>query len=551
MSVHQHRRWTYATLNDDADQCALGLLSRGVRPGDRVGIWAPNCFERAVVQYATAKIGAILVSINPAYRAGELEYVLRQSGTRMLISAQQHKTSDYRALVEQVRDRCPDLAEVVFLDSPDWGGLLAAGWEYPSDQLREIAAGLSFDDPINIQYTSGTTGNPKGATLTHHGLLNNGHFVGVRCGYTSQDRICVPVPYYHCFGMVLGNLAALSHGACVVLPGASFDPAATLAAVQREKCTALYGVPTMFAAELALPGLADYELSSLRTGIIAGAPCSAELMSRIISGLHLPEMTAAYGMTETSPISTQTLVDDSVYRRTATVGAAHPQVEVAVVNPETGRPVERGADGELWVRGYSVMRGYWKDPEATAAAIDAAGWMHTGDLARMDEDGYVAVIGRIKDMIIRGGENIYPKEIEDLLDQHPDIASAQVVGVPHERYGEEVMAWIRLQSGASLDAEAVRQFCAERLAHYKSPRYVQFLAADEDFPMTVTGKIKKILLRDRAVAVLQDVRGVRQPPDRIHRSRSEHVHVQGPVREARPGRLRHHQPARGDERDRP
>jgi fatty-acyl-CoA synthase len=505
VSVHQGVRFSYTQLDAEVDACAVGLVALGVGQGDRVALWSPNCAEWVIIQYATAKIGAILVSVNPAYRPSELAYVLGQSGSRVLISAQRHKSSDYPALVEQARHQCPDLEHVIFLGSEDWDRLVQSGRGRSNDDLRRRSAGLSFDDAINIQYTSGTTGAPKGATLTHHGLLNNGYFVGVRCRYTDRDRICVPVPYYHCFGMVSGNLAALTHGACVVLPGASFEPATTLRAVAEERCTALYGVPTMFVAELALSDLADYDLSSLRTGIIAGAPSSAELMTRIARDLHLPQMTAAYGMTETSPMSTQTFVDDPVYRRTATVGAVHPHIEVAIVETDTGLPAPCESEGELWVRGYSVMRGYWNDPQATAEVIDHAGWMHTGDLARMDRDGYVAIIGRIKDMIIRGGENIYPKEIEDLIGLHPDVESVQVIGVPHASYGEEVMAWVKLRAGAAVDAEQIREHCNGKIAHFKIPKHVHFLGTGDEFPLTVTGKVKKDVLKERASTVLSSI----------------------------------------------
>ncbi|MFD4438276.1 AMP-binding protein [Nocardia sp. NPDC058519] len=494
------RRWTYRELGAAVDAVATGLTARGIGPGDRVGIWAPNCAEWLLVQYATAKIGAILVNINPAYRTSELEYVLGQAGVRMLVAAPEFKTSDYVAMIEQVRPNCPALEQVLILGTEQWQQVAetvpdAAG-------LGAIAETLSADDPINIQYTSGTTGFPKGATLSHHNILNNGFFVGELCGYTEADRVCIPVPYYHCFGMVMGNLAATSHGAAVVIPAPSFDPAATLAAVAAERCTSLYGVPTMFIAMLAeLDSGATPELSSLRTGIMAGSPCPVEVMKRVIDRLGMAEVAICYGMTETSPVSTQTRRDDSIDRRTATVGRVGPHLEVKVVDPETGRTVPRGEPGELCTRGYSVMLGYWEQPDKTAEAIDAARWMHTGDIGVMDDDGYLSVTGRIKDMVIRGGENIYPREIEEFLYTHPDIVDAQVIGVPDAKYGEELMVWLRLRDGAALlDAAAIRAFCAGRLAHYKIPRYVHVV---DEFPMTVTGKVRKAEMRELAERILE------------------------------------------------
>jgi fatty-acyl-CoA synthase len=493
------RRLTYHQLDEAVDELARGLMARGVGAGDRVGIWAPNCLQWFLVQYATARIGAILVNINPAYRTHELEYVLRQAEIGTLISAEQFKTSDYRAMIEQVRGGLPALREVVYTDGPTWTALLADAAGVSSAQVAERSAGLSFDDPINIQYTSGTTGFPKGATLSHHNILNNGFFVGEGMRYTHEDRICVPVPFYHCFGMVMGNLAATSHGACVVIPAPGFDPAATLEAVQDERCTSLYGVPTMFIAELGLPDFADYDLSSLRTGCMAGSPCPVEVMKRVINEMHMAEVTIAYGMTETSPVSTQTGADDELDRRVATVGRVHPHVEVQVVDPETDLPVPVGTPGELCTRGYSVMIGYWNEPEKTADVL-RRGWMHTGDLATMDADGYLNIVGRIKDMVIRGGENIYPREVEEFLYTHPDVVDAQVIGVPDERFGEELMAWIRLREGAEpLTAEALREFCTGKLAHYKIPRYVHLVDA---FPMTVTGKVRKVQMREESIALL-------------------------------------------------
>ena len=468
--------------------------------GDRVGIWAPNCAEWAFVQFATAKLGAILVNINPAYRTHELSYVLKQAGISVLVSAPEFKTSNYRSMVAEVRGDCPDLREVVFLGDPEWERLLETGRAGDRELLVRRETELSADDPINIQYTSGTTGFPKGATLTHHNLLNNGFFVGEGCGYTEADRICIPVPYYHCFGMGMGNLAATSHGATMVIPAPGFDPALTLKAVQEERCTSLYGVPTMFIAELSLPDFADYDLSSLRTGIMAGSPCPVEVMKRVVSEMGMEEVTICYGMTETSPVSTQTGADDDLDRRTSTVGQVHPHLEVKVVDPETGLTMPRGETGEFCTRGYSVMLGYWNEPEKTAEVIDRARWMHTGDLAVMDAEGYLNIVGRIKDMVIRGGENVYPREIEEFLYTHPDVVDAQVIGVPDERYGEELMAWVRLRDGAEpLTAEGLREFCTGKLAHYKIPRYVKIV---NEFPMTVTGKIRKVEMRQVSVEEL-------------------------------------------------
>ncbi|MCP2261459.1 fatty-acyl-CoA synthase [Streptoalloteichus tenebrarius] len=494
------RRWTYAELNRDVDALARGLLAAGVAQGDRVGIWSPNCAEWVLLQYATAKVGAILVNVNPAYRVHELEYALNQSGVRLLVSATSFKTSDYRGMVDQVRPDCPALERVVFVGADSWDELVAGGAETPAEALRERMAQLSPDDPINIQYTSGTTGFPKGATLSHHNILNNGFFVAELQRWTHEDRVCLPVPFYHCFGMVMGNLGATSHGACVVIPAPVFEPAETLRAVHDERCTVLYGVPTMFIAELNHPDFDSFDLSSLRTGVMAGSPCPQEVMKQVIERMGMREVTICYGMTETSPVSVQTRVDDAFDRRVATVGRAHPHVEIKVVDPATGLTVPRGTPGELCTRGYSVMLGYWEQPDKTAEAIDSARWMHTGDLAVMDDDGYVTITGRIKDMVIRGGENIYPREIEEFLYSHPDVLDAQVVGVPDPKYGEELMAWVRMRPGAEpLTAESLREFCRGRLAHYKVPRYVHVV---DEFPMTVTGKIRKVEMRERAVQIL-------------------------------------------------
>jgi fatty-acyl-CoA synthase len=500
VDVPTRRRWTYSELDVEVDEVALGLIEAGIGKGDRVGIWAPNCAEWVLVQYATAKIGAILVNVNPAYRSHELKYVINQSGMRMLISATAHRTSDYRAMVTEVRPECRDLAEVVFLGEDSWQALAERGGRADHHRLDERMATLSFDDPINIQYTSGTTGFPKGATLSHHNILNNGYFVTEVLGFTERDRVCLPVPFYHCFGMVMGNLGATTHGACIVIPAPAFDPAATLGAVAEERCTALYGVPTMFIAELGHPDFATVDLSSLRTGIMAGSPCPVEVMKRVVAEMHMEEVTIAYGMTETSPVSTMTRRDDDLVRRTSTVGTVMPHVEVKIIDPITGLELPRGAPGELCTRGYSVMLGYWEEPAKTAEAVDLAGWMHTGDLAVMDAEGYVNISGRIKDMVIRGGENVYPREIEEFLYTHPDIADVQVIGVPDAVYGEELMAWVVLKPDReTLTADAVRAFCADRLAHYKIPKYVHVV---DGFPMTVTGKVRKVEMREQAVAIL-------------------------------------------------
>ncbi|WP_217198748.1 AMP-binding protein [Streptomyces buecherae] len=525
------RRWSYAELDAAVTGVARGLLAYGVAAGERVGIWAPSSAEWVLVQLAAARVGAILVSLNPAYGADELAYALRQSGTSMLVAAGEYRGVDCRAVVRAARSQCPDLREVVHLGDASWTALLTAGERAASgagggtgrgadrggaygagdDELTARAAALSCDDPINIQYTSGTTGHPKGATLSHHSILNNARVTGSLLRYTEHDRICLPVPLYHTFGMVVGVLAAVSHGACAVIPAPSFDPAATLRAVERERCTSLYGVPTMFIAELNLPDFATYDLSTLRTGIMGGSPCPAEVMKRVIAEMHLSEIAIAYGMTETSPIATQTLLPAAgesalltLRRRTETVGVAHPYLELKIVDPVTGLTVERGERGELCVRGYSVMLGYWAEPERTAEAIDAARWMHTGDLAVMGDDGYVQIVGRIKDMIIRGGENVYPREIEEFLHAHPKIADVQVVGVPDEKYGEEIAACVILAPGArTLTVDEVAAYCEGHLARYKTPRLVRVVAA---FPLTASGKVRKAVLREETV---EDLRGPR------------------------------------------
>jgi fatty-acyl-CoA synthase len=500
VEVATGRRWTYAELKRDVDALALGLLDAGVEKGDRVGIWAPNMAEWTLTQYATAKIGAVLVNINPAYRTHELEYVLKQAGISLLVSAREFKTSDYAGMISEVRGNCPDLRSVVLIGSPEWDALLETGRGGSAELLAQMQGALSPDEPINIQYTSGTTGFPKGATLSHHNILNNGYFVGRISGYTPEDRVCIPVPFYHCFGMVMGNLACTSNGATMVIPAQGFDPKATLDAVATERCTSLYGVPTMFIAELNHPDFESYDLASLRTGIMAGSPCPVEVMKQVVSRMGMEEVTICYGMTETSPVSMQTRADDSLELRVSTVGRVHPHLEIKIVDPDTGLTVPRGEPGELCTRGYSVMLGYWDEPEKTAEAIDAARWMHTGDLGVMDAEGYVNITGRIKDMVIRGGENVYPREIEEFLYTHPDIVDAQVIGVPDAKYGEELCAWVQLREGvADLSAEAVREFATGRLAHYKIPRYVLVV---DDFPMTVTGKVRKVEMREKSVGLL-------------------------------------------------
>ncbi|WP_346280894.1 AMP-binding protein [Pseudonocardia sp.] len=500
VEVPTGRRWTYAELRDEVDVVAMGLLAAGMEKGDRLGIWAPNVAEWTLVQYATAKIGVVLVNINPAYRTHELEFVLNQAGISVLVAATSFKTSDYGATISEVRPGCPELRRVILIGTPDWDELVAAGRKGERAELARRQAELSPDDPINIQYTSGTTGFPKGATLSHHNILNNGYFVGRLCGYTSEDRVCIPVPFYHCFGMVMGNLGCTTNGATMVIPGPGFDPKATLTAVAQERCTSLYGVPTMFIAELNDPDFDDYDLSSLRTGIMAGSPCPVEVMKQVVDRMGMTEVTICYGMTETSPVSTQTRADDSLELRVSTVGRVHPHVEVKIVDPGTGLTLPRGEPGELCTRGYSVMLGYWDEPEKTAEAVDRARWMHTGDLGVMSSDGYVNITGRIKDMVIRGGENVYPREIEEFLYTHPDVLDAQVVGVPDAKYGEELCAWVTLRDGApELTAEAVKEFAGGKLAHYKIPRYVVVV---DGFPMTVTGKVRKVEMREKSVELL-------------------------------------------------
>ena len=498
VSVEQGLRYSYAEFSDEVDRVARGLMGIGVAKGDRVGIWSPNYAQWVLVQYATARIGAILVTINPAYRSSELEYVLEQSGVSVLVAVESFATSHYRSMIEEVWDRVP-VTRVIYLHTPDWGELLQAADTASAEQLEERSGQLAPGDAINIQYTSGTTGFPKGATLSHRNILNNGFFIGEACKYTEMDRVCIPVPFYHCFGMVLGNLACTTHGSAMIIPAAGFDAAATLRACATERCTSLYGVPTMFIAELGEPDLTDCDLSSLRTGIMAGSPCPIEVMRQVVEHMNMREVTIAYGMTETSPVSTQTSADDPLEKRVTTVGRVHPHVEIRIVDPGTGETVPRGTSGEFLTRGYSVMLGYWNDPQRTAEAIDADGWMHTGDLAVMDDEGYVNIVGRIKDMIIRGGENVYPREIEEFLYTHPDVVEVQVIGVPDTRYGEEVMAWVQLREGAPTTDEDIKAFCRDTIARYKVPRYIKFT---DTFPMTITGKIQKFKMRDTSIAEL-------------------------------------------------
>ncbi len=509
VECRRDRRVSYREFKDLTDEFARGLMAIGVRHGDRVGIWSTNTLEWAIAQFATPKIGAILVNINPAYRTHEAQYALEQSGVSVLLTQVRYKSSEYVELLREIRPRLPKLRYAVLIgddelaaplpDSMRWEDVRAAAANVDADALAARLAATQFDEAINIQYTSGTTGFPKGATLSHHNILNNGYFIGEGCRYTDRDRVCIPVPFYHCFGMVLGNLACVTHGATIVIPDYTFDPQMTLAAVEKERCTSLYGVPTMFIAELALPNFKDYDFSSLRTGIMAGSPCPVEIMKRVQAEMHMPEVTICYGMTETSPVSTQTLTDDPLDKRTGTVGRVHPHLEVKVVDTD-GKVVPRNTPGELCTRGYSVMLGYWNDPENTAKSIDEGRWMHTGDLATMDDEGYLNIRGRIKDMVIRGGENIYPREIEEYLYTHPAIKDVAVVGVPDLKYGEELCAWVILADGASLAEEEVKDYCRGKIAHYKVPRYVRFVT---ELPMTVTGKIQKYKMREISIAELK------------------------------------------------
>jgi fatty-acyl-CoA synthase len=495
------QRWTYAQFDAAVDEVAQALLASGLARGDRIAIWAPNCAQWLLLQYGSARVGAILVCVNPSYRAHELAYVLRQSETSMLFCFGENRGTSYRGMVEAVAPDIGTLLGTVFMDDSSWMRWLESGADIDLAAVRARSAALSFDDSINIQYTSGTTGAAKGATLTHHNILNNGYFVGRAVGYTERDLICVPVPFYHCFGMVMANLAATSHGAAIVIPSANFDPAATLRAVEQERCTSLYGVPTMFVAELSVPGIEAMDLSSLRTGIMAGTPCPPPIMTQVMERLGMREIAICYGMTETSPVATMTRWDDDLRRRTETVGRPMPHVQVKIIDTASGAVVPRGSIGELCTRGYSVMRGYWREPEKTREALDETGWLHTGDLAVMDAADYVSIVGRSKDMVIRGGENIYPREIEAFLLGYPDALDVQVVGVPDLKYGEELAAFFRMRDDAAPPTTAsIKAYCEGRLARYKIPRYVQ---AIDSFPMTVTGKVRKVELRQLAIERLQ------------------------------------------------
>ncbi|CAN5693190.1 AMP-binding protein [soil metagenome] len=503
---HQNVRWSWGELGRRVDDLAAGLLALGLERGDRVGIWSPNRSEWTLAQFATAKAGLVLVNVNPAYRRAELDYAMNKVACKALILAPALKTSNYLEIAEDLMKagKLPQLAHVIRLGAEKTPGMLnfddvaQAGGTAEKAKLVELAPLLQFDDAINIQFTSGTTGHPKGATLSHHNILNNGYFVGEGLKLTPEDRLCIPVPLYHCFGMVMGNLGCLTHGAAMVYPSEAFDPLATLQAVAEERCTALYGVPTMFIAQLDHPQFATFDLRSLRTGIMAGSPCPIEVMKKVQSHMHMGEVTIAYGMTETSPVSTQCATDDPVERRVSTVGQVLPHIEIKIVDAE-GKAVPRGQTGEFCTRGYSVMKGYWNDEEKTQEAIDGAGWMRTGDLATMDEQGYVNIVGRLKDLVIRGGENVYPREVEEFLYSHPKIQDVQVIGVPDPRYGEEICAWIKLHDGQDATPEEIREFCKGQIAHYKIPRYIEFVP---EFPMTITGKIQKFVMREQTIEKL-------------------------------------------------
>ena len=515
---HQHIRYTYRQLREKVDECAKALLALGLEKGDRLGVWAPNCAEWTITQLATSKIGVIQVNINPSYRLHELEYALNQSGCKAIVTADQFKTSKYTEMIYELApelyvcepgqlkaEKIPDLRTVVRLHTEPssgmytWSEMLSHAEQATDEQLAEVQGSLFFDEAINIQYTSGTTGYPKGATLSHHNILNNGYLVTEIMKFTDQDRLIIPVPLYHCFGMVMGNLGCIAQGATMIYPSEGFEPAAVLEAVEVESATALYGVPTMFIAELEHPDFNNYDLSSLRTGIMAGSPCQVEVMKQVNDLMNMKEVEIAYGMTETSPVSTQTRHDAPIEKRVSTVGRVLPHTEIKIIDPETGQVVPVGEKGELCTRGYCVMLGYWNDPEKTKAAIDDARWMHTGDLATMDEDGYFNIVGRIKDMVIRGGENVYPREIEEYLYSHPKISDVQVIGVPDPKYGEEIMAWVKLKEGETATAEEIKSYCQGNIAHYKIPRYIKFTS---DFPMTVTGKIRKVEMREVSIKEL-------------------------------------------------
>jgi fatty-acyl-CoA synthase len=496
--VEQNYRATYREFYSHTTVVAKALLAKGIAKGERVGIWSPNRAEWVLLQYATARIGVILVNINPAYRSSELEYVLNQSGIKMLVSALSFRGADYKQMTEEVAANCPELQEAIYLDK-DWDVLLALAESITDEALADAESSIQFDDPVNIQYTSGTTGFPKGVTLSHHNLLNNGYFIGIRLKYTEADRVCIPVPFYHCFGMVIGNLCCTSHGATMVVPAESYDPSLTLRAVEKEKCTSLYGVPTMFIAELALPDFDSYDLSSLRTGVMAGSPCPVEVMKQVQGRMYMKDVSICYGMTETSPVSVQTVIGAPLEKQVSTVGTVQDHLEVKIINPETGVIVPRGEAGELCTRGYSVMLKYWNNPQATHAVLDDARWMHTGDMAIMDDEGYVNISGRIKDVIIRGGENISPREIEEFLYTHPHIEDVQVIGVPDAKYGEAIMAWVKAKDGTQVEVAELEAFCKNRIAHYKVPRYWKFT---NSFPITITGKVRKVEMREISIKEL-------------------------------------------------
>ena len=495
---HQNYRATYEEFYEQTSQVAKAILHLGAKPGDRVGIWSPNRYEWVLLQYATAKIGVILVNINPAYRTSELIFVLNQSQIKYIFASLSFKTSNYKKMVDDAREFTSTLVDEVFFDE-NWDDFLKGATHISDEELQNYESQIQFDDPVNIQYTSGTTGFPKGVTLSHHNILNNGYFIGIRLHYTEKDRVCIPVPFYHCFGMVIGNLCCTAHGSTMVIPNDSFDPKLTLEVVEKEKCTSLYGVPTMFIATLHELDLKNYDLSSLRTGVMAGAVCPPEVMKRVENQMNMKEVTICYGMTETSPVSTQTKIGTPFEKQIHSVGTIHDHLEIKIINPETGKIVNRGENGELCTRGYSVMLKYWDNPEATHQVLDSARWMHTGDLAMMDEEGYIHISGRIKDLIIRGGENISPKEIEDFLYQYPNVLDAQVIGVPSEKFGEEVMAWIKVREGFSLTEEELVNFCKGQIAHYKVPKYWKFV---QEFPMTISGKVRKVEMREMAIKEL-------------------------------------------------
>ena len=495
---HQNYRATYEEFYEQTSQVAKAILHLGAKPGDRVGIWSPNRYEWVLLQYATARIGVILVNINPAYRTSELIFVLNQSQIKYMFASLSFKTSNYKKMVEDAREFTSTLVDEVFFDE-NWDDFLKGAAHISDEELQNYENQIQFDDPVNIQYTSGTTGFPKGVTLSHHNILNNGYFIGIRLHYTEKDRVCIPVPFYHCFGMVIGNLCCTAHGSTMVIPNDSFDPKLTLEVVEKEKCTSLYGVPTMFIATLHELDLKNYDLSSLRTGVMAGAVCPPEVMKRVENQMNMKEVTICYGMTETSPVSTQTKIGTPFEKQIHSVGTIHDHLEIKIINPETGKIVNRGENGELCTRGYSVMLKYWDNPEATHQVLDSARWMHTGDLTMMDEEGYIHISGRIKDLIIRGGENISPKEIEDFLYQYPNVLDAQVIGVPSEKFGEEVMAWIKVREGFSLTEEELVNFCKGQIAHYKVPKYWKFV---QEFPMTISGKVRKVEMREMAIKEL-------------------------------------------------